>query len=237
MSVKPARPSSCHPLRLFLGLLLALMALPVSLYGDNLEEKPAGLAAVIDGVEAYYKSLKDFEARFTQVARILSYPEDQNSEGKVYIRRNQTMRWDYEKPSQEQYFIQGETVIYYSPEVKQARRISLAGKGGIRSPLVFFEGLKKAEVDYVISMNQEPIFDRSTRHILQLTPKATEAVQLHKILIFVSKSDYHVERIDQYDLHGNVTELYFKDVKINQDLPDSLFAFQPPEGVKIIDQQ
>lgn len=237
MFFKPALPSSCWPLRFFSGLLLLLLALPVSLYGDSLEEKPADLAAVVDHVEAYYKSLKDFEARFTQVARILTYPEDQNSAGKVYIRRNQMMRWDYEKPSQEQYFIQGETVIYYSPEVKQARRINLAGKGGIRSPLVFFEGLKKAEADYTISMNSDPVFDRSTRHILQLTPRKAQEVQLLKILVFVNKSDYHVERIDQYDLYGNVTELYFKDVKVNQELPDSLFAFKAPQGVKIIDQQ
>ncbi|MDX1763106.1 MAG: outer membrane lipoprotein carrier protein LolA [bacterium] len=236
MSVNSARPSLGRSLKVILGLLLILPAIPSSLYGDNLEQKPADLAAIVDQVEAYYKSLKDFEARFTQVARILSYPEDQNSEGKVYIRRNQMMRWDYEKPSQEQYYIQGETVIYYSPEVKQARRISLAGKGGIRSPLVFFEGLKKAEADYVIAMNTDPIFDRSTRHILQLTPRKAQEVQLHRILIFVNKSQYHVERIDQYDLHGNVTELYFKDVKINQDLPDSLFAFKAPEGVQIIDQ-
>jgi len=236
MSVKSGQSSSCSPLRFLLGILLVLLALPVSLYGDNLEEKRADLAAVVDHVEAYYKSLKDFEARFTQVARILSYPEDQNSEGKVYIRRNQMMRWDYEKPSQEQYFIQGETVIYYSPEVKQARRINLGGKGGIRSPLVFFEGLKKAEADYVISMNSDPVFDRSTRYILQLIPRKVEEAQLNKILVFVNRSDYHVERIDQYDLYGNVTELYFKDVKVNQDLPDSLFAFKAPKGVKIIDQ-
>ena len=59
MSVKSGQLSSCSPLRFLLGILLVLLALPVSLYGDNLEEKRADLGAVVDHVEAYYKSLKD----------------------------------------------------------------------------------------------------------------------------------------------------------------------------------
>lgn len=216
--------------------VIFILVAAVTVHGDGLDENPEDLSIIIDKVEDHYKSLKDFQARFIQVARILSYPEDQHSEGKVYLKRNQMMRWDYEKPSREQYFIQGETVIYYSPEVKQARKISLAGRGGIRSPLVFFEGLKKAESEYTISVNKDAIFDRATRHILQLTPRDSQKAQLLKILIFVSKSDYHVERIDQYDLYGNVTELYFKDVQVNQNIPESLFKFKAPKGVEVIDQ-
>ena len=224
-------------------LCLTLLCFAVPAYSNGDAEtkqndlKQADLQAVIQNVEDRYKSLKDFHAHFIQLARILSYPEDQRSEGKVYLKRDRMMRWDYETPSKDQYYIHHDTVIFYNPDIKQARRVSVANREGIQSPLVFFEGLKSAEPDYVLSFNNDPIFDRSTRHILQLTPKDREKMPLLKILLFVDKSDYQVKRVDQYDLYGNVTELYFQDVKTNQKLPDSLFTFEAPKGGKIIDQQ
>jgi outer membrane lipoprotein carrier protein len=220
--------------RFCLFLVLILSGLTAPAYGNGSPDMD--LAAVVQKVENHYKALKDFQADFVQLARILSYPKDQRSEGEVYLKRDRMMRWDYSSPSKDQYFIQGDHVIFYSPEVKQARRVNLAGKQGIRSPLVFFEGLKAAESDYILSINTDPVFDRTTRIVLQLTPKDRDKTQLLKILLFVSKSDYHVERVDQYDLYGDVTELYFKNVRVNQNLPDSLFQFEPPKGVEMIDQ-
>ena len=203
----------------------------------KIEAPDPDLATVIEKVEQHYKSLKDFQADFVQLARILSYPEDQRSEGKVYLKRDRLMRWDYSSPSKDQYFIQGDSVIFYNPDVKQARHVNLTGKGGIRSPLVFFEGLRASEPDYIISLNQEPAFDRTDRVIVQLTPKNREKTPLYRILLFVSKSDYQVKRVDQYDLHGNVTELYFNNVHVNKNISDSHFVFDAPKGVEVIHQK
>jgi len=221
--------------RVLLLLLLGSILHPAGAAGAE-KKGTETLAAVIDGVESHYRSLKDFQAEFVQVARILSYPEDQRSGGRVYLKRKRKMRWDYSTPSKDQYFIDGEEVIQYSPEIRQARKVKLSGKGGVRSPLVFFEGLTSAEKDYAISFNVDPAFDRSTRYVLQLTPRAPKAVGLHRILLFVDKKDFHVGRIDQYDLYGNVTELHFRKVKINQGLTDSFFRFKAPEGVAVIEQ-
>jgi len=221
--------------RLLLLLLLGSILHPAGAAGAE-KKGTETLAAVIDGVEAHYQSLKDFQADFVQVARILSYPEDQRSEGRVYLKRKRMMRWDYSKPSKDQYYINGDEVIQYSPEIRQARKVKLSGKGGVRSPLVFFEGLKSAEKDYVISFNSDSVFDRSTRYVLQLAPRDSKAVALRRILLFVDKQDFHVGRIDQYDLYGNVTELHFRNVKINQGLTDSFFRFKAPAGVTVIEQ-
>ncbi len=194
------------------------------------------LKDVIQKVEQYYKGLSDLQARFVQVARILSYPQDQRSEGTFYLKRKQMMRWDYETPVKDQYFIDGETVIANSPDVKQARRLRLAGAGGVRSPLVFFEGLTAAQSEYAIAFSEDTSFDRTSRYILELTPKDREKPSLRKILLFVDKATFQVVRVDQYDLYGNVTELYFKESKVNQGLADTLFHFEPPRGVAVIDQ-
>lgn len=221
--------------RLLLLLLLGSILHPAAAAGAE-KKGTETLAAVIDGVEAHYRLLKDFQADFVQVARILSYPEDQRSEGRVYLKRKRMMRWDYSKPSKDQYFIDGDEVVQYSPEIRQARKVKLSGKGGVRSPLVFFEGLKTAEKDYVISFNRDSALDRSTRYVLQLIPRDSKAVALRRILLFVDKKDFHVGRIDQYDLYGNVTELHFRNVKINQGLADSFFQFKVPAGVTVIEQ-
>ncbi len=220
----------CRVFPLF--FLWVLFAPGLAVAGDTGME----LSSVVAGVEAHYQSLKDFQADFVQVARILSYPEDQRSEGRVYLKRKGLMRWDYSKPSKDQYYINGDEVIQYSTEIRQARKVKLSGKGGVRSPLVFFEGLKSAEKDYVISFNSDSVFDRSTRYVLQLAPRDSKAVALRRILLFVDKQDFHVGRIDQYDLYGNVTELHFRNVKINQGLTDSFLRFKAPAGVTVIEQ-
>jgi len=217
-----------------LAALLFLACLSARAFADG---APAlDLSTVIQKVEEHYKAMTDLQAHFIQLARILSFPQDQRSEGTVYLKRNRMMRWDYETPSKDQYFIHGDMVIYYAPDVKQARRINLSGREGIRSPMVFFEGLRSAEADYTISFNKDPNFDRSTRYILELKPRDQKKIPLLKILLFISKTDFQVERVDQYDLYKNVTELHFRDNRTNQGLSDSLFVFQPPEGVEVINQ-
>ncbi len=219
-----------------LGVLLLLLwaAAPTPVEGTTAVEPD--LQGVIEKVEQVYKSLSDMQARFVEVARILAYPEDQRSEGTFYLKRKRMMRWDYATPVKDQYFIDGDTVIAYTPDVKQARRLRLAGKGGVRSPLVFFEGLTEAQLEYVIAFSKEPSFDRSSRYILELTPKNREKPSLLKILLFVDKANFQVVRVDQYDLYGNVTERHFKEIKVNQGLADALFRFEPPKGVEVIDQ-
>ncbi len=215
-------------------VMVLCAAAPLAVQGAPAVEPD--LKDVIEKVEQYYKGLSDLQARFVQVARILSYPEDQRSEGTFYLKRKQKMRWDYEVPVKDQYFIDGETAIAYSPDVKQARRLRLAGKGGVRSPLVFFEGLTVAQAEYAMAFSADPSFDRTTRYILELTPKERKNPPLRKILLFVDKANFQVVRVDQYDLYGNVTELYFKESKVNQGLSDTLFRFDPPKGVEVIDQ-
>ncbi len=199
-------------------------------------DRETELTRVIRKVEEHYKAIQDFQADFVQIARILSYPEDQRSEGKVYIKRKRMMRWDYQKPSRDQYFIRGDTVIFYSPETGQARRAHLGHQNGIRSPLVFFEGLLASQSEYSISIAADSSTDRSRSIILRLDPKNREKEPVLKILLYINRKDYHIERIDQFDLYGNVTELYFRNIRLNQNLPDQRFEFEAPGGVEVIDQ-
>ena len=189
---------------------------------------------VVRGVEEHYRGIREMEARFIQVARILSYPEDQRSEGKVYLKRPRRMRWDYTAPKEEHYYLDGDELIHYDPSLKQARRVRLDRAGGLRSPLVFFEGLSAARADYAISLNHDPALARPGRIVLQLTPRDRTAVPMQRILLFVDAADFHVQRVDQYDLYGNVTELHFRDVRANPGLADDLFTFKAPAGVEVI---
>lgn len=69
--------------------------------------------------------------------------------------------------------------------------------------------------------------------VLELTPKSSN-LQLKKIELWIN-SDNLIQKIVIKDLNNNTNEISLSNYKINQNISDSLFSFNPPEGTKIID--
>jgi outer membrane lipoprotein-sorting protein len=66
---------------------------------------------------------------------------------------------------------------------------------------------------------------------------ATMAATVGKTRVFIGKTDGFVHRLEQYDKSQTnmVMAMEFKNLKFNQDVPDSTFAYQPPPDAQVVD--
>jgi outer membrane lipoprotein-sorting protein len=66
---------------------------------------------------------------------------------------------------------------------------------------------------------------------------AAMAAMVGKTRIFIGQTDGFVHRLEQYDKSQTnmVMAMEFKNVKFNQNVPDSTFAYQPPPDAQVMD--
>jgi len=56
-----------------------------------------------------------------------------------------------------------------------------------------------------------------------------------KLRVLADLASGEIRRTTIFDLVGNVTEVTFSDVRTNQHPAESVFRFEPPDGVEVID--
>ena len=66
---------------------------------------------------------------------------------------------------------------------------------------------------------------------------ATMAAMVGKTRAFIGQTDGFVHRLEHYDKSQTnlLMAMEFKNLKFNQDVPDSTFVYQPPAGAQILD--
>lgn len=69
--------------------------------------------------------------------------------------------------------------------------------------------------------------------VLELKPKSTN-LQFSKIELWIN-TDNLIQKIILKELNNNSNEIILSNYKLNQNVSDSLFSFNPPEGTKVID--
>ena len=70
--------------------------------------------------------------------------------------------------------------------------------------------------------------------MLSLSPKAPQP-QVKSILFVVDPRTFDVRESVITDAQGNVNDVVFADIRINTRVPETLFHFSPPAGVRVID--
>ena len=66
---------------------------------------------------------------------------------------------------------------------------------------------------------------------------ATLAAMVGKTRVFIGQTDGFVHRLEQYDKSQTnlVMAMEFKNLKFNQNVPDSTFVYNPPPGAQVVD--
>jgi outer membrane lipoprotein carrier protein len=168
------------------------------------------------------EQLQTLRCDFVQKKTISILADEMLSEGRMSFKQTDKLRWEYTKPYQYEFVMNGDKVMIHSETTKNIIEVS--------SSKVFREISKII----VSGINGSGILDRSKftaqfmvgakDNMVILVPKQKEIKQLfNKIQICFNKSDYTVNSVEIEELNEDKTLIEMKNKQINKGLNDEIF--------------
>lgn len=214
--MKPLAPS------LLLPLLLALAPCG-RVHG-------AGLDRIVDGVQKRLDDTGDFTARVEQEVVLASANRTLKATGNVAFKRPGRMRWELQDSERQIIVADGKFLWFYQPEDEQVIKSPFSAAFRSSTPVSFLTGVGRIREDFDVTLVRE----EDGRAELALQPRAAEN-DLGRLRLTVDTASYDIVQAEVRDALGNVTRLRFSGFERNVGLEDSLFRFEVPRGVDVIE--
>ena len=213
-------------------LHLAILLLPLPAAAADPELASCGARAA-KAMQERYGEAKDLSADFVQTSRTVGpggAAQAVASSGKVVLQIPGRMRWAYEKPEESLVVSDGETLWLYDPGFREAQKLPVAGGSYLSgAAMIFLRGGGDLEQEFEVV----PLTCSEAQAELRLTPRETSTYEF--LTIWVAPDTGEISRTEVSDLLGNRTLVEFHHVRLDQAPDASVFRFEPPEGVEVIE--
>ena len=190
---------------------------------------------IANKIEARYEKISDLSANFTQTLLIEGFQSPMRSSGKVSIKKPGRFYWEYSNPVKEHVYVDGESVVFYTPIHNQVMQTTLSHLAESRMPLQLLQGATRLSKHFDIKSVQRE--GRSGDGLVQLSlrPKGQGEDTLgRRIVVDVDPRSYYILGLVINEENGNITTVQFSNISINSGINDSVFECDMPEGVEII---
>ena len=187
------------------------------------------LEQILDRVEARYAG-SGFKADFMQESTIKAMKISDFARGKIFVRYPGRMRWEYTEPDNQIIITDGHELWIYRPGDNQV----MTGK----APVFFRNGkgasflsnikLLRDKFDIALESKEGDLF-----YTLKLQP-LEKTMDVTEIRLSVSRITYTVVRIITVNSYGDETRIELINFQFDAGLEDSLFSFDTPEGVDVL---
>ena len=193
------------------GLLMCLAIL--------LQPAPAR-ADAIDVLKKTYAGIQTVEARFNQKILIATLKRERESKGDFYYKRGKGFLWRYTGPNRKVFLYDGKA-LWQADEEQPFVIKERVDKGKVQgSFLDLVEDVSKLDEYFTI---QEVAQDKEGFMFL-LLPKKEGMLKQARMWV---DTKYLVRQIEVTEITGNINTLSFSSVKVNKELDDALFIFNP----------
>jgi outer membrane lipoprotein-sorting protein len=177
---------------------------------------------IIQKITEASEQTKTLRCDFVQKKTISILAEEMIAEGRMFFKQKEKLKWEYTKPYQYEFVMNGDKVMINSENKKTVIEVN--------SSSVFREISKII----VASINGSGIFDKTKftfqfkvgakENIVMLTPKQKELKQMFNgMKMFFNKVDYTVNAIEIEEFNGDKTLIEMKNKVINKELKDEIF--------------
>ena len=221
-------------------LILAMVLFVISPTGPNAlaQNSPdeitadSGAGEILAKIEQRYKGGR-FSARFHQTATIKAIDIIDTAQGKIFVERPGKMRWEYETPQPQLIVTDGRTLWVYRPDENQVMTGPAPDYFGDGKGASFLSDVKTIRHNFVISRVDDL---KSVFYKLRLIPHKP-LPDITDITLSISKIDFEIVHIATTNTYGDETLIELRDVRLEQDLDDSLFRLKVPPGTEVLRMQ
>jgi outer membrane lipoprotein carrier protein len=151
-------------------------------------------------------------------------------EGKLTLRKQGKMRWDYSKPAGKLFVADGKTVYLYSARDNKVEKVPLKDTEDMRAPLAFLLGrldLKKEFRNFAMRPGEA-----GGTWLAGSAKNDRAPYEQIEMLIAPDGSVRHLKVVGRDE---SAIDFDFKEERLNPPAPDALFRFTIPPGAEVVD--
>jgi outer membrane lipoprotein carrier protein len=190
----------------------------------------AVIAAPVDRLRAFLAGAKTLQADFSQVQiDAKGNASGKKTSGVFYLERPGKFRWNYTQPFHQEIVTSANKVWFYDADLEQVTVKQLNEAIG-STPALLLSGEIAIETNFTI---EDQGTDEGMAWI-RLLPKSEESGFKYVLIGLVGDDLRGMELNDNF---GQVTRIYFSNVKRGLRLSPDLFKFTPPAGVDVFDEK
>lgn len=223
LKVQPVRKS---PITLLCIFCLTFLTIGQG-YGKNTppllpetQQKPLKLADIIQKIEKrYYKT--GFSTTFNQESTLKAMQITDTASGKAFFKYPGKMHWEYEMPEKQHIITDGITLWIFKPEDNQVMMGKMSAYFNNGKGASFLSDITMIQKNFDISLEPES----SDRYYhLKLLPK-DKAIDLSRIILAVSKTNFNVEEVVTFNTYGDKTHITLNKIEFDANIDDGNFTF------------
>lgn len=201
---------------------LILLAFAFFSVAGHAEDRP------VRELKAFLDTTKTLTADFKQVLINEAGDPVQTSYGIFYLQRPGKFRWDYQRPFQQQIIANSGKVWFYDTDLEQVTIKKLDESLG-STPALLLSGEVSLEDNFIMEQQGE---DEGLLWV-KLLPKNEESGFKY---VLIGLNNGILGGMELSDNFGQLTRIYFSNVRINQAIRPDLFQFRAPKGVDIFSE-
>jgi len=190
-------------------MLMLMIMISVTCYAETVETVLASL-----------DKIKSYSADFVQKTELEGFGSDTYS-GRLYIKSRSKAMWDYQKPYRQFYLFDQKMMQFYDSETKQLMKQKLDPTSNAFMRLMYNPADMRK--DFTATYN-----DSTNR--LTLTPVKKDS-GIGAITFTVKNGT--ITGITTKDQNGNNTSIVLNNIKIDPEIPDSVFSPSVPKDTQI----
>ena len=200
--------------------IFALLLFATASYAESSDE---------DILKRFLSNMQTLEANFKQTLVDDQGIELESTSGVVFLNRPDKFRWDYKIPYTQTIVTNGELLWFYDEDLEQVtiRDVTTSIEN---TPSAIFGSYEDLDAQFIIiELGNIEEFDW-----VELTPRDIES-QYNSIRLGFEKDKLGM--MVMFDNLGQVTRIDFTEEVLNKKMDDSIFNFEPPQGIDILDDR
>lgn len=187
-----------------------------------------GAQDVLERVKKRYDAIDDAQLRFSQKTRFELSKVEQNVSGTLWMKKNNRYRVE---TGDQTIVTDGVTVWSYSAATNQVLIDRFKMDENSISPERI---LMHSPTEYTPSILGKDKIGKTDVLVLKLVPRNDQSM-IKTMKVWVDNATWLIKKVEILDVNGKQTEYLITDLRINSGVKDSLFTYQIPEGVEVVD--